>query len=327
MKFLVLASIFIFQFSWASEGSSQDRADLIRKKVEGVKNCQNFFHVDDQNIYFGYGFYSNTPGGLHVAKPTNLLVIPLTDKAPLNLKMQDSAIDILPIENRLYILTHTGLEEWDKGTLTFIRRHPTYLRGQQMGWEQHPTQMARYQDKLIMAHGRLGMSVFDLKSKAIVYQSLLAQGRLPLESKVTGVTVLGDKAYFILDSFSILDAHTRPQPFQGVIVMNLKTYAIEAELDGLEPGSDAAFAYEGRLVISMYGIPLLKYDVSRLKGTKLPGPIARISHFPDEGRWLGKPQLDGENVYTCFQVIPEDVHGEIVWRPRVWKRSDLRLTN
>lgn len=326
MKMIILALTFVFQSAFA-EMSAAEKAELVKSRVADIGLCRNFFHVDEQNIYLGYGFYSNSPGGWHSEQPTNMLVLPLKDQSKIALKMQDSAIDIMTTPDRLFVLTYTGLEEWNKETLTFIRKHATYNQAQQMRWEDHPNQMARYQDKLIFAHGRLGMSVMDLNSKAIVYQTKLAQERLPLESKVTGVTVIGDKAYFVLDSYSIVKENEEPKPFQGLIVMDLKTYKIESQMEGLEGGSDSLFSYEGRLIISMYGIPLIKHDVNRLKGSKIPGAIARLSRFPEEGRFLGKQQLDSEYVYTCFQVVPQDIGGQYYRVPRVWKRSDLKLNN
>lgn len=326
MKSILLALIFVFQSAYA-QMTPAEKAELVKKRVADINLCRNFFHVDDQYIYLGYGFYSNSPGGLHTAQPMNMVVLPLHGASKFALKMQDSAVDIMTTEDRIFVLTYTGLEEWNKETLTFLKKYGTYNLNQAMGWEDHPTQMARYQDKLVFAHGRLGMSVLDLKTKEIVFQTKLAQHRLPLESKVTGVTVIGDKAYFVLDAFSLVDEKDEPKPFQGLITMDLKTYKVESQMEGLEGGSDSLFTYSGRLVISMYGIPLIKHDVNRLKGEKIPGAIARISRFPEEGRFLGKQQLDSEYVYSCFQVVPQEINGVFKRVPRVWKRSELKLNN
>ncbi len=297
--------------------------EQVKSALEGVNSCRNFLKSDGENLFLGYGYYSNSEGGFHQPKPTLMTIIPIAQ--PENKKqveVSDSAIDMLFDGDQAYVLTYTGLEQWDKKSWTRVATYPTYGFDTSFAFDAHATQMDRYKDQLIISHGRFGFSIFDLNSKKIVHTQKLAQDRLPLESMATGVAVVGDKAYFALDSFTMVQDPNSEKPFQGMVVVNLLNRQVEEKLDGMEPGSHNLFAYDNKLVVSFYGIPLMKYDVSKLKGTRMPGPTHRISVFPEMGRLLGKPTLEGDYIYTCFQNMEGDTMKSV---PRVWLRKDLKL--
>ena len=308
---------------WSLSSFANANVEQVKAALADVNNCRNFLKSDSENLFLGYGFYSNSEGGFHLPKPTSLTIIPIANpENKKQIEITDSAIDMLFDGDQAYILTYTGLEQWDRKSWTRVATYPTYGFDTSFAFEEHATQMARYKDQLIISHGRLGFSVFDLNTKKIKLTMKLAQDRLPLESKVTGVAVVGDKAYFAVDSFTMVQDPNAERPFQGMVVVNLVNYKVEEQLDGMEPGSDNLFAYDNKLIISFYGIPLMKYDVSKLTGKRMPGPTHRISIFPEMGRLLGKPTLEGDYIYTCFQNMEGDTIKRV---PRVWLRKDLKL--
>jgi hypothetical protein len=303
--------------------------DEIKSALAGINNCRNFLKVESQYIFLGYGFYSNSSGGFHLQKPTLMTVIPVSrPEHKFQIEISDSAIDLITHGDLLYILTYTGIEEWNTQTWTRLGVYPTQNYSTELAFEEHATQMAEYKNQLVISHGRLGISIFDRDLKKIIFQQKLVQNRLPLESKATGIAVIGDKAYVALDSFTLQeDPHAPKKPFQGIVVFDLQSRNVISELDGMEPGSDNLFAYNNRLIVSFYGIPLLKFGVERLTGTRMPGPQSRISIFPEQGRLLGKPTLDSEYIYTCFQRMPQKPGESIERVPRVWPRKNLRLAD
>jgi hypothetical protein len=315
LLFIILSSLSAFA-----------NVDQIKTALSGISNCTNFLKVDSDNVYLGYGYYSNSSGGYHTKKPTPLTIIPVNQPDnKIEIQISDSAIDLISKGNSLWVLTYTGLEEWDKSNWNRIAVYETYPNNENYGFEENATQMVEYKEKLIISYGRLGFSIFDLNSRKVVHHEKLMQNLLPLESKVTGVAVIGDKAYFALDSFTLVQEPSAEKPFQGIIVYDLINSKILHKLDGMEPGSDNLFSYDNKLVISFYGIPLFRYDAEKLTGSKLPGPTYRISRFPETGRLLGKPTLDKDYIYTCFQKMPMEDGAKIERVPRVWPRKDLKL--
>lgn len=57
---------------------------------------------------------------------------------------------------------------------------------------------------MIIAHGRHGVSIYDLTKKRLVNQFRLLREQIPLESMAMDVTVQGHYAYIVMDNFSLV---------------------------------------------------------------------------------------------------------------------------
>ena len=238
--------------------------DATRAAVEAQSRCDTFLRTDSDSIYIGLN-----AGGVSVvsiAHPEQARVF-ATGALPL---------DAVHIGSSLWILTTGDLQEWNFETGTFLNTFKTYDSDFQPRGETWPTAFALYKNTLVISHGAWGFSIFNVDSKTLTHSERLATAQLPLISKTTGVSITGDRAYFAMDSVSLTGENEKP-PFRGLIIYNLASMKIEAQMNGLDPGSDAMTAADGKLYVSFAGVPIWKYDATSLHGNSLPTPHSRTS--------------------------------------------------
>lgn len=280
--------------------------ELLKKTLEQVPTCGNFVRFDDQNIYLGFGYYSNGPEMPRVSAPAKVLVAPLNGSDRFELKTQDSAIDIVTEGTQAYVLTYSGIEDWDLKTKTRKAVHATHVNSY-FGDEEHPQAFARYNDKIIIAHGRLGVSFFDLNTKLYKNFYQLAQNQGNLESMATGVAISGQYAYVTLDSYTLVERGSKP-PFRGIVVIDMETERVVSELSGLDPGADSVVADGSKVLVSFMGQSIWKYSTASLNALSrvavLPEPLKRMWKFPLDGRAVGAAAVDSKYYYTCFSKMP-----------------------
>lgn len=320
MKSIFLSLLALF----SALAFAQPDSEIVKAKLESQPSCANAVRFDDENIYLGFGEYRKLWEEPRQPIPATLTVAPLAEGAEsFTLATTDAALDSIRDGNTLFILTYSGIEEWDLPSRKMINKIPTYAIGHTMAYMEHPRAFARFGDKAILAHGRLGVSFFDLKTKRIVNQFRLVQNQLPLESMAMGVTVQGNLAYVVMDNFSLV---TNGKPaFRGFVVINLDTQSVVSELDGMDPGVDSVTSIGNTLVASFMGYPIWKYDLVSLGGKSLPEPQQRISQFPGNGHPTGHAAMDDKYYYTCFVKAPAKPGGAYKLVPLALERSALKL--
>ncbi|MFN9068988.1 MAG: hypothetical protein ACK5V3_17315, partial [Bdellovibrionales bacterium] len=185
------------------------------------------------------------------------------------IETMDSVIDVLKINEITYVLTFSGLELWDLEKKRRLAVFNTSELGLPLDDDEHPRAFARYKNKLIIAHGRLGLTLFDLNSHKIINNFKVATQQSPLESVVNGVTVSGSHAIGVVDSYSIVGPNQKPA-FQGLVIIDLDSEKIVSELNGLPPGVDGIVSDEKTVIVSFYGTPLWKFSIESLFKSKLP---------------------------------------------------------
>lgn len=119
--------LFTVVFVSALRAQAAPSPELVKSTLEQVPTCGNFVRFDDQNLYLGFGYYSNGPEKPRVSKPAQVLVAPLGKAQRFALNTQDSAIDLITENNRAWILTYTGLELWDVNTRRALATYPTHV--------------------------------------------------------------------------------------------------------------------------------------------------------------------------------------------------------
>jgi hypothetical protein len=299
--------------------------ETVKHALESQPACANFVRFDDENLYLGFGSYRNGWEEPRHPIPATLRVSSLSRPAEsFVLPLKDAAIDSVRDGNALFVLTYSGIEEWDLSSRQRAAVYPTYAYGKEMAYMEHPRAFARYGNTLIIAHGRLGLSFFDLKTRRITNQYRLLQEQLPAESMAMGVAVSGKYAYVVMDNFTMAPPGKKPA-FRGVIVIDMESEQVIRELDGMDPGVDAAVADKGSLVASFGGMPVWKYNLGDLNTSTLPGPAAQIWRFPSQGHPVGKPAMDEKYYYTCFLRAPEKPGGSYKAVPVAFSRSELML--
>ncbi len=275
---------------------------LLKSTLESQPSCQRFVRFDDKYLFLGFGANSGEGAG-HKIPPLEVRMVSLADRSVQRLDLDDAAVDAARVDSTLWVLTSSALEEWDITRMARVKSYVTYNIGnREFDYQENPTGMVLYKDLLVISHGRLGYSIFDTTKKSLVFQTKLIPNQAPMESMATGVTISGNKAYFILDNFT-LSYPNQPVAFRGFVVVNLDSNKIESQLDGMDPGSDATISNGNTLIVSFWGQPVWKYALNTLAGKKLPEPLARIASFSIPGHPIGTPSMDDQYYYTCYEKM------------------------
>ena len=303
--------------------ANQDPAN-IKSVIEAQPNCENFVRFDANNSYFGFGDYRDSLHEPRAKIPSHVTVAPLDGTAAYDLATLDSAVDITTLDTMAYVLTYSGLEQWDLVSKTRVAVFATYDIDREMKYKEHAMALARYGNWLIIAHGRIGVSFFDLTSHKLVQDYRLVANQSPLESMATGVTIQGRYAYVAVDNFNF-DPKTNTAAFRGLIIIDMDTQKVAAQLPGIDPGVTSITSDSKNLVVDFGGIPLWKYDISRLGNQKLSEPTQRLWQFPQGVSPIGHATMDATYYYTCVTIPPSSRGGHYTHRPMALDRHALRL--
>jgi hypothetical protein len=318
----IVKSLTISTWLLSSTVIAAPNSEQIKTVLEAQESCRNFVRYDDQNIYLGFGTYQQTFEEPRFPIPAKMAIAPLDGSAPFALYTNDAAIDYASYKGSSFILTHSSIEEWDLKTKTRVAEYATIPYTGIMSYKQHAESMGIYQNKLVIAHGRLGISFFNLDTKQVTNHFPLVSSQDPLESMATGITVLGKYAYVVMDNFSMVPAGEKP-PFRGVIVVDLEKEAVVNELEGMDPGVDSVVADSKSLIVSYMGQPVWKYDMSQIKGSKMPKPKNRVWNWISKGHPTGAAIIDDQYYYTCFHAYLEDDQQKLI--PKALNRKVLML--
>lgn len=319
-KIVVLLSLTLSLNVWAGPHS-----EMIKQTLESLSSCENFVRLDQRHIFLGFGAYKIGFEEPRSAIPGELQVVALgPDGASWTAYTQDSVIDALTVGDRLLVLTYSGIEDWSLSTRKRTALYPTRFGENVLAYREHARAFALYNDKLIIAHGRKGVTFFDLNTNRIVNQLTLIPHQLPVkESQAMSVLVEGTTAYVLLDAFSITPNGKKP-PFRGIVKIDMNTERVVGELDGLDPGADALMIHKDQLLVSFMGMPVQRFPLSVLNGTQLPAPSGFVGDFGVPGHPTGKPVLDDKYYYTCFRKRSESGRGPAVYIPLALDVDSLR---
>lgn len=295
---LVVAGISIQGFAYTS--------DWKKSVLESQKTCGNFVRFDDQNLYLGYGPYLQGFEKIREPMPGKLQIVSLKDNTSVNVTAKDSVIDLVSVDQTLYVLTYSGIEEWDLQTKTRLAVYPTYMANRVLEYKEHAESMARYNNWLVIAHGRLGISIFDIQKKRIINQFKLLSRQFPWESMATSVTISGDTAWVLMDNFTLVKPD-QGNVFKGLVQIHLPSQSVQREIPGVDPGADAIINDGKSWIISYMGLPLWKFEKDELKNKQLQvQPQHQYWSFPVKGHPTGLPEMDENYYYTCYLTPPKD---------------------
>jgi hypothetical protein len=319
MKALLIALTLLAPCAYAAPDP-----ELVKSTLEGERSCGNFVRFDVQNLYLGFGRYRKAFEEPRSPIPGLLIVTPLGhNEQHFGLSTLDAAIDAVRDGDSLFVLTYSAIEEWNLNTHARVAVYDTYAIGGAKAYMEHAQGMARAGDKLVIAHGRLGVSFFNLKTRRLTHQFRLVQNQLPLESMATGVSVTGNTAYLVLDNFSLVQ-NGKPA-FRGLIAIDVVGEKILSQLDGLDPGADSIITDGKKAIVSFAGNPIWKYSLASLGAKTLPEPENRLWRFTPAGNPTGAASLDEKYYYSCYSFAPEKPGGIYRNGPIALNRAQLML--
>ncbi len=300
---LITLGVFISLGSYSSE-----RSVKVKEAVEYLSGCSNFIKFDNDNVYTGFGTYWTSAVKPREPKPLMMRFVPIDKISEYQVTTNDSVIDVIKYNRLNYILTYSGIEEWNLNTFQRSNILRTHNLDRPLMDEEHPRGFAQYKNSLIIAHGRLGISIVDVTTEKVVKMLPIATAQRPLESVVNDITVSGKFAYAVVDSYTLVGPHDKPA-FRGLVVIDLDSQTVVAELDGLDPGASNISSDNNVAIVSFYGQPLWKYSLKSLHGSSLPQPLKRVWKFPIEGHPKGKASMDDKYYYTCYSRMPKPGEG------------------
>ncbi len=295
--FTIIASLAVSTTALANSGKDS--------VFRNMNRCGNFVHFDQTNLYSGFGSYSHPLSGWRTAKSGFVNVHPLDGSNVKTWSTDDSAVDVVTYNNRAFVLTYSNLEEWDLTTHSRVAKYPTHGSRREFARKEHPMGLDIAGDQIVIAHGSLGVSIFDLNSRSIIFDQALIQSQSPLKSMATDVAIVNDTAFILMDNLSLVGKFQKPA-FRGLVLLDIKNQKVISELDKLDPGADAIVANKDKLIISFMGQPIWSYKTAdfRNKKKKMPRPHRRSWKFGSKGHPTKKPFLENENYYTCFSMAP-----------------------
>jgi len=300
----------------------------IKSVLEAQKTCGSFVRVDNANVYLGFAQYKYGSEEPRAAIPAHVNVAPLNGAEPFSLATNDGALDMITDGSTAYILTYTSIEEWNLDSKTRVSEYPTTTTQGALEYKQHASQFVRYKNELVIAHGRFGLTFFDLKTKKITSQMHLIDRQLPVESQATGITVQDNLAFITLDGYSLFEPGHEQKVFRGIVVVDLDTNTQVGEMDGLDPGATSIVSDANRAIVSFGGNPLWKFNLHTLATTKsneLPSPLLRLFKFPMKGHPVGSAAMDDQYYYTCYSTPPPSGSGLMIHAPLALDRALVGL--
>lgn len=280
------------------------RPEQVRSAVEALSTCGELLRWDLNYVYTSSHSEKPFLNGSRTKGLSSLLIKSIDNHKEFRIEALDRIIDVVPTGNILFLLTPSAIEEWEVVTLQRIAVHPLRSFASSLRIEEEPQAFALYGNKLVIAHGLLGVSFFDLRRKIISRVLPVVQRQKPLASVVNGIAVSGNHAFAVIDSHTLVNPGQRGA-FKGIVVIDLQSEKVISELDGMDPGAESVVADSNVAIVSFYGQPLWKYSISALQTAQtLPSPLKRFWRFPNPGRQIGKASLDQKYYYTCFDRMP-----------------------
>ena len=310
MKFGLLFLSFLF----TAPAFATPNPDTLKAVIEAQGPCDSFIRYDDANAYLASGrYYSNFDTDKPRPQlPGILRVAPLDGSPAFVLQTPDAPVDMVTDGNQAYVLTYSELELWDLSKRSMLMSFPTTSHAQPLEYKQHAQAMVRYGNKLVIAHGRLGVSIFDLTSKTITHEIPFLQSQLPQESMAMGLSVQGSSIYVLMDSFTLNGPYDNPA-FRGFIILDMNSEQVSKQLNGLDPGGASLASAGSKMVVSFYGSPIWLFDANNMK--RFPHPQADIFRFLTPGHPTGSAVMDDKYYYTCFMKAPTQLGGQASYVP------------
>ncbi len=255
-------------------------------------NCSRFVVKQDNQLLVGLRGLNNSS-----IRATN---IDSGESHYINLDLKGGFRDAVVFENHIYALTNTTLEIFSADTYEHLKSHKI-LDYHDYLYKQNAMGMGLYNRKLYIAHGRLGLAVYDIDTARTETLVELAKFQTK-ESMAVDVDIINDKVLILMDNFSIpKDPMAKPY-FRGIVIFNPKTNKDEHYIRGIDPGAIALDINNDEFIISNHPI-LVRYSLKELlvnKKLKNRKPATKISGVSIGSYGRGKSYFQGDKIYMCI---------------------------
>lgn len=234
-----------------------------------------------------------------IAAPGQLTVTGVGDFQSFDLAVSPKVVDLKIKGDTLYVLLPRAIQEWSLTARSMISETATFSHGRGEGYREGAMGMEFSGDLLIIAHGRLGYSVYDTGSHEIVAERAVLQNQLPLESVLTDVTVADGRAIFVADNYSL--AGPGQMPFRGFLIVDIATLVEIHRAQGIDPGAMNILLTGDTAVVGFDG-PMHSFRWSEVTGRGDVRLRRTVYRYEKSGHPIGQAAVVGDQMLTCFML-------------------------
>lgn len=233
-----------------------------------------------------------------LAAEGQLAVTGTSDFQAFDLAVGSNVVDVKILGNVLYVLYPTKIQEWDLTTRALVSETTTIQKSRGQGLREGALAMDWHGDQLVIAHGRLGYAIYDTKSHSITTTKVVLQDQAPLESAVVDVKVLGDRAIFVVDRYTLVRG-SQKMPFHGFLVVDLTS---QNEIHRSLGGDIGAKMLEivGETVMVGFDGPIQSFRFAEVTGRGDVQLRRSVSKYAMPGHPFGQPSIVGDKLFSCF---------------------------
>jgi hypothetical protein len=184
--------------------------------------------------------------------------------------------------------------------------------------EEFPRSLSLADRRVLIAHGTLGVSVFDWPTRQLgATVDLNQDGRVKV--MVQDVVVRDSIAYLLVDNFQV--SPVRPsREFRGLVLLDLLDLIIVQRLNGLDPGATALALAGDTILVSFSGSPVWRLKLPLNPEVSLSKVARPIMDFGIPGHPVGRFFADLTSIWACHRSGRGG--GSI---PAIYSRATLRL--
>ena len=268
-------------------------------------DCRNFVRNNDANIILG----------------SKLGIITIDNQGRQTLyKLEHNVRDALLANHQIFVLADSEIIRIDTASGNETGRAPTQniKPSDQLLAHEKPRAIGLYDNLLVVAHGTLGVAVFD--QDTLEFKNLI---NLDTDQKVKSlaqdIAVKDDSIYVLADNFQINPVRPNVQ-FRGILELDIDQAKILNRFSGLDPGVTALARHEDAVLVSFGGNPVWKLRTPLNSNHSIQKGSRLLTDLVSHGRLVGHFSLDDQYVWSCHRTKGRDGYA-----PAIFERSALGI--
>jgi hypothetical protein len=237
-----------------------------------------------------------------------------------NIDLGVSAQDAVMVDDQIIALVQANLVVIDRQNHQVVGRYDTQLLkpASSLLPQEMPRSITRVGQRILIAHGTLGVNIFDLGSLHIGSSIDINRGQ-KIKGMAQDLMVQDDDILVLVDNYQ-MNPLKPSQEFRGILKLDLNANAIVEKFGGLDPGATAAALLADTMLVSFSGMPIWKLQLP----FSIASPLSTVAHpvtdFGIDGHSVGHLSIDNQFVWTCHR--PSNKGPNI---PALYPRSKVGL--
>jgi len=270
-----------------------------------LPSCRNFVRHDDGRVLVG------TNNGMNVIESDGSVHAFNLNEQPRDALIYDSEIIALAAYSIITI-------DQNQGKITGRFDTQSIKPVSNLLPQESPWAIGRVGHTLIIAHGTLGITLFDLRTRQLQNVIDINKGQ-KVKGMAQDVMTQNNDVYVLVDNYQ-MNPLKPSQEFRGLLKIDLNTRLIAARFSGLDPGATSASWFDETILISFGGMPVWKLQLPLTTTTPLANVAQLVTDFARKGHAVGHLSFDDDFVWSCHRPglnTPNE--------PALYQRSTLRI--